>query len=76
MAYSSELALTDMSATLGDDDFYQNLLQYMNQNTTQSSFMPLSFSPHEAEKHSLEDGTMTDEVDSKRRGVSLQFLMI
>ena len=57
---------------MADDDFYQNLLQYMNQSTT-SPFMysnPLSFTPHEAEKHSLDDaeGTSEDANDSKRRG--------
>lgn len=62
-----------MSAAFGDDDFYQNLLQYMNQNTitAQSSSMntiPLSFSPHEAEKRGLEDEPMSDEIDTKRRG--------
>ena len=65
----TELAELAMSATFGDDEFYNNLLQYMNQ-TTQGSFlntMPLSFSPHEAEKHGL-DETMTDVTDSKRRG--------
>ena len=60
---------------MGDDEFYQNLLQYMNQSTSTSFLdsMPLSFSPHEAEKHSLdldepmiEDGAM----DPKRRGAS------
>jgi len=61
-----------MSANMGDDDFYQNLLQYMNQNTT-TPFMysnPLSFSPHEAEKHSLDDteSMNNDATDSKRRG--------
>lgn len=66
-----------MSGTLGDNDFYENLLQYMNENT-QIAFMnqtPLSFSPHEAEKHSLEDETMTEEVDNKRRGM-FNFLLI
>jgi hypothetical protein len=62
-----------MSATMGDDDFYQNLLQYMNQSTSTSFLdgMPMSFSPHEAEKHSL-DETMTDDgaMDTKRRGAS------
>jgi hypothetical protein len=61
-----------MSATLGDDDFYNNLLQYMNPNTIQNPFMnpqPLSFSPHEAEKHGREDEPMNDQVDPKRRGV-------
>jgi hypothetical protein len=60
-----------MSATMGDDDFYQNLLQYMNQSTSTPflNSMPLSFSPQETEKHSL-DETMTDDgaMDSKRRG--------
>lgn len=65
-----------MSAGLGNDDFYQNLLQYMNRNAQSPSNAvfqynesnPLSFSPHEAEKHSL-DETMMDESDYKRRGV-------
>ena len=57
-----------MSGVLGDDDFYQNLLKYMNQNTEYSNFQSLpSFSPHEAEKHGL-DEVMTDQTDSKRRG--------
>jgi hypothetical protein len=66
-----------MSATLGDNDFYEDLLQYMNENT-QISFMnqtPLSFSPHEAEKRSLEDETMMEDVDNKRRGM-FNFLLI
>ena len=61
-----------MSATMADDDFYQNLLQYMNQNTTTPFIYsnPLSFSPHEAEKHSLDDAEEMDEdaMDTKRRG--------
>ena len=62
-----------MSATMADEDFYQNLMQYMNQNTT-TPFMysnPLSFSPHEAEKHSLDDAEdfAEDANDSKRRGI-------
>jgi hypothetical protein len=66
-----------MSATFGDDDFYQNLFQYMDPNThnTLMNQIPLSFSPHEAEKHGLEDETMTDELDNKRRGV-FNFLLI
>jgi len=59
-----------MSTAMGDDDFYQNLLQYMNQNN-QNPFQfsnPLSFSPTEAEKHGL-DESMTDESDNKRRGI-------
>lgn len=66
-----------MSATLEDNDFYQNIFQYMDQDTD-NTFMnqiPLSFSPHEAEKHSLEDETMTHELDNKRRGV-FNFLLI
>jgi hypothetical protein len=59
-----------MSGTMGTDDFYQNLLQYMNQNTQFETIdpAPLSFSPHEAEKHSLDDEVMTDDFDNKRRG--------
>jgi hypothetical protein len=58
---------------MADEDFYQNLMQYMNQNTT-TPFMysnPLSFSPHEAEKHSLDDAEdfAEDANDSKRRGI-------
>ena len=68
--------LYNMSAPLGSDDFYQNLLQYMNHNTTTSpvftsppaTISPMSFSTHEAEKHSR-DETMTDANESKRRGV-------
>lgn len=60
-----------MSATMGDDEFYQNLLQYMNQNTSTTfvDTMPMSFSPHEAEKHSLDEPMAEDgAMDSKRRG--------
>lgn len=66
-----------MSATLGDDDFFQNVLQYIDQNT-RDSFMtqtPPSFYPHEAEKRGLEDEPMTNELDNKRRGV-FNFLLI
>jgi len=60
-----------MSAAFGDDDFYQNLLQYMNQSTTPQGNVlyttPPSFSPHEAEKHSLDDDSVMDEGESKRR---------
>jgi hypothetical protein len=60
-----------MSTTLGDNDYYQNLLQYMNSNN-QDSFLnsaSLSFSPHEAEKRTL-DEMQTDQTDAKRRGKS------
>lgn len=63
-----------MSASLGDDDFYQNLFQFMNQSsvTQNPSFinpMPLALSPHEAEKHARDENMMDDgEGDSKRRG--------
>jgi hypothetical protein len=57
---------------MADEDFYQNLLQYMNQNTATPLMFsnPLSFSPHEAEKHSLDDveGMNDDAADTKRRG--------
>jgi hypothetical protein len=59
-----------MSATLGGDDYYQNLLQYMNQNT-ESSFLDsasLSLSPHETEKRGFDD-MQTDQADTKRRGI-------
>ena len=59
-----------MSATLADADFYQSMLQYMDQDT-QNPFMDTitpSFLPHEAEKHTL-DESMKD-IDTKRRGVS------
>lgn len=60
-----------MSATIGNDDYYQNLLQYMNLNT-QSSILnsaPSSFSPHETEKRGLDEMLM-DQADTKRRGIS------
>ena len=58
---------------MGDDDFYQNLLQHMNQNT-QDPFLystPMLFSPHEAEKHTLDDDSVMDEGESKRRGMHI-----
>ena len=69
VSIESDLSDRKMSGTLGNDDFYQNLLQYMNQNTQYETIspQPMSFSPHEAEKHGR-DEIMTDENDSKRRG--------
>jgi hypothetical protein len=67
------------NTTLGDNDFYQNLFRFMNQSsvTQNPAFInpiPLSLSPHEAEKHARDDddeGMMDDEEsDSKRRGAS------
>lgn len=58
-----------MSATVSDPDFYQNLLQFMNQ-SSENPFLNTvpTFSPHEAEKHSL-DESMIEDTDPKRRGV-------
>jgi hypothetical protein len=69
VSLESDRALGKMSGALGSDDFYQNLLQYMNQNTQYETVnsLPLSFAPHEAEKHGR-DEVMTDENDNKRRG--------
>jgi hypothetical protein len=65
------------NTTLGDNDFYQNLFQFMNQSsvTQNPAFInpiPLSLSPHEAEKHARDDESMMDdeEGDNKRRGAS------
>jgi hypothetical protein len=65
------------NSTLGDNDFYQNLFRFMNQSsvTQNPAFInpiPLSLSPHEAEKHARDDESMMDddEGDSKRRGAS------
>jgi len=61
-----------MSATVADTDFYQNLLEYMNQNGPNPFLTTIdtsSFLPHETEKHSL-DEAMKDinDPDPKRRG--------
>ena len=62
-----------MSAALEDEDFYMNVLRYMNQDDRRnvSTFinpMTSSFPTHEAEKHGLDDETTLNELESKRRG--------
>jgi hypothetical protein len=63
-----------MSAALGDDDFYSNLMQYMNQDSLNPflNSTAMSLSPHEAEKHTLDDDdSVMDEGESKRRGMRI-----
>jgi len=63
-----------MSASLGDNDFYQNLFQFMNQSsvTQNPSFvnptMPLSLAQYESEKHGRDESMMDEGGDGKRRG--------